>query len=380
MTLKLDLGAGAVSPEGFTPLGRPHGSEIYPLPYADDSVDEIRASHCLEHFGHRIVPDVLKDWVRALKPGGMLNIAVPDFGKIAENYVKGVPQNTEGYLMGGQTDADDFHKAQFDGEKLKRLLAAAGLALIREWRSELEDCAALPISLNLGGTKPHQKAFGVSAVMSMPRLTWTENSVCVMEALNPLSIRYRSVTGAYWGQCLERGLEQALREDAPDAVLTIDYDSIFRRREVSLLMQLMMCHPEADAIAPVQAMRGADHALFAVEDGGRVSRDIFEPDLFPITTAHFGLTLIRASKLVAFAHPWFLDVPAPDGSWGDGRKDADIDFWLKWKAAGNTLFLANRVCIGHLDITVTWPGEDFRPIHQPLRDWRASGPPKEVWK
>lgn len=378
--LKLDLGAGEISPPGFLPLGNRHGSEIFPLPHGDGSVDEIRASHVLEHFPHRQVPDVLKEWARALKPGGQLRIAVPDFRRIAEQYLAGQNAPTEGYLMGGQVDDADFHKAAFDETKLKTLLAGAGLILIRPWVSELQDCAALPISLNLSATKPHMTAIGVSAIMSMPRLTWTENSVCCIEALSPLGVKYRSVTGAYWGQCLERGIEQTIREDNPDAILTIDYDTIFTRSNVSQLMQLMMAHPEADAIAPVQSGRGMDHALFAVDEGGGVSRDVFKPDLFPVTTAHFGLTLIRADKLKNFGKPWFQDVPAPDGTWGDGRKDADIDFWLKWKAAGNTLFLANRIVVGHLDVTVRWPGEDFKPIHQPLRDWRADGPPKDVWK
>ncbi len=44
--IKLDLGAGPVSPDGFIPMGRDHGSEIFPLAAADGSVDEIRASHC----------------------------------------------------------------------------------------------------------------------------------------------------------------------------------------------------------------------------------------------------------------------------------------------------------------------------------------------
>src|SRR6185437_6608660 len=84
-TVRLDLGAGQVSPYGFIPLGRDHGSEIFPLPYGDETVDEIRASHCLEHFPHGQVAAVLKDWVRALKKGGRLRIAVPDFKKIAED-------------------------------------------------------------------------------------------------------------------------------------------------------------------------------------------------------------------------------------------------------------------------------------------------------
>jgi hypothetical protein len=84
--LKLDLGAGAVSPPGFTPMGRAHGTEIYPLrtatKIADESCDEIRASHVLEHFpkragpGHRGPAELGLD---KLKPGGAMKIAVPEF-------------------------------------------------------------------------------------------------------------------------------------------------------------------------------------------------------------------------------------------------------------------------------------------------------------
>jgi SAM-dependent methyltransferase len=135
----------------------------------------IRASHVLEHFPHGQIADVLKEWVRVLKPGGELRIAVPNFEWIAENYVAGQPINTQGYVMGGQIDEADFHKAIFDKRSLTRQLAGAGLMLIREWKSELQDCAALPVSLNLCGTKPHQSEISVSAVMSMPRLAFTDN-------------------------------------------------------------------------------------------------------------------------------------------------------------------------------------------------------------
>ena len=156
--VRLDLGAGRVSPPRFTPLGHGHGSEIYPLSlYADNSVEEIRASHCLEHFSRRQVPHVLAEWVRVLKPGGLLSIAVPDFAKIAANYLEGAAQPTEGYVMGGQVDEDDFHRSLFDRDRLTRLMIAAGLVSVEPWVSSLKDCAALSISLNLRGRKVSAK-------------------------------------------------------------------------------------------------------------------------------------------------------------------------------------------------------------------------------
>lgn len=386
MMVKLDLGAGAVSPEGFTPLGNVNGSSIFPLPYADNAVDEIRASHVLEHFPHKQVLDVLKDWARVLKPGGMLRVAVPDFEKIAEAYVAGKPQITEGYVMGGQVDDADFHKAIFDAAHLRKLMAGAGLMLINEWTSELpDDCAALPISLNLCGTKPHKAEISVSAVMSVPRLGFMDFMFCAIEALPSLNVKIRRHTGAYWSQCIERVIEQTIAEDNPDAILTLDYDAVFTRRDASMLIQLLCCNPHVDAIAPMQSGRGKELPLFwmRTEKGEAItsaSSEIFEPDLTPVSLAHFGLTLLRADKLRSLPKPWFRDVPAPDGTWNDGRIDADIDFWNKWKAVGNSLYLANRVPIGHAELCVKWPGKDLRAIYQPINEFRDNGIPKGAWQ
>lgn len=385
--LKLDLGAGAVSPEGYTPLGNVNGTQIYPLPaFADGSVDAIRASHVLEHFSFREIPAVLNEWARCLKPGGELKIAVPNFGKIAEDYLAGKPQMTEGYVMGGQTDAADYHKAIFDLDHLKRLMAGAGLMLLRSWDSELQDCADLPVSLNLAGTKPYQPEIRVSGVMSVPRLGFMDNFFCAFESLPPLKISVRRHTGAYWSQCIERVLEKTIEDDNPDAILTLDYDTVFTRRDASMLLQLMCCHPEADAIAAVQSARGKDLALFTLQEADKASgpinvpREQFAGDLMQVATAHFGLTLLRTEKLKVLGKPWFLDVPDKTGGWGEGRRDADIDFWRKWQAAGNSLYLANRVPVGHLDLVIRWPGEDLHAIYQPVSDWRENGPPKELWQ
>ena len=389
-TIRLDLGASNRSPDGFTPMGNAHGTAIFPLDkFADGSVDEIRASHVLEHFPSAQIPAVIAEWVRTLRPCGTIKIAVPDFAKIAENYLAGVNQPTEAFIMGGQTAHDDFHKAMFDEAQLKTAMAQAGLMLIRRWESELPDCASLPISLNLMGTKPHMSEIGVSAVMSVPRLGFMDNMFAAVEALPQLNIKLRRCTGAFWGQCLERAMEEALHDDAPDAVLTLDYDSVYSRSDVAMLMQIMCCHPEIDALAAVQAGRGnVSGRLFTIrgDDGNNLTglpSDAFDGDTIKVSTAHFGLTLIRADKLASLPKPWFIDVPAPDGSWGTGRIDADINFWRKWEADGNSLYLANRVPIGHLEMTVLWPaplGEDTTPLTQPVGDWRSNGRPKESWE
>jgi predicted SAM-dependent methyltransferase len=50
--------------------------------YKNDSVDEIYASHVLEHFSRWEYKNVLKRWFDILKPGGTLRLAVPDFDSI----------------------------------------------------------------------------------------------------------------------------------------------------------------------------------------------------------------------------------------------------------------------------------------------------------
>jgi len=389
--LRLDLGAGKESPPGFVSIGQAHGSPIYPLPWPDECAEEIRASHCLEHFGHQEVSKVLKEWMRVLKPGGTIKIAVPDFKKTAEDYLAGKPQPTEGYVMGGQTDLYDYHKAIFDEAHLKQLMHEAGALLLKPWKSELQDCASLPISLNIMGRKPKIKDMSISAVMSCPRLGFTEHSSNSIDTLPRLNVKLRHTFGAFWGPSMQRGMEQVLEEDKPDAILTLDYDTIFRVQEASRLIALAMVYPEYDAIAPMQAGRGPRATpLFQLPgefnrtpDGSHqlVPAETFIPDIADCKTAHFGLTLIRSSAFEKLKKPWFHSEPDEHGGWGDGRVDDDIFFWREFKRAGLRLGLANHVVVGHLELMVKWPSKDaLQATYQTLTDWRQGGPPKDVWE
>lgn len=385
--INLDLGAQDVSPPGYAPMGRHHGTEIYPLDVPDESVDTIRASHVLEHFPHAVVPEVVKHWASKLKPGGVLKIAVPDFGYSAKAYLDGENVPVEGYVMGGQTDKDDFHKALFDESTMVDLFRGAGLSDIGKWDSDCDDCSRLPVSLNMRAVKPVklETPFKIVACMSMPRTCWTINFRCATEQLIKVNVPLQTFEGVYWGQCLERGFDKLI-EDGVDAILTIDYDTVFDAQHVQTLTRLMLLHPEADAICAMQSARGWNSVLATVDLGPdapvptKLPRAMLQADLLKLKTGHFGLTMIRAASLKSVPKPWFLGVPAKDGSWGDGHVDEDIYFWRQWAQSGKTLYAAPRVAAGHVEPMIRWPGRDLGVIHQRVSDYWNDGAPKETWK
>ena len=394
--VRLHLGGGAWKLPGYVNIDRKLNKEGYPLDYPDESVDEIRASHILEHFPHGLTVTVLRDWARALRPGGVLRISVPDVARVITVYndpTSAAP--VEGYLMGGQTDGNDFHFTIFNERKLWMALHEVGLTDIREWHSDIADCAAMPISLNLQGTKPLpgwdlmplDTRLNVTAGMSVPRLGFMANYFSAYQACLPLGIKLRMVEGAYWHQALEECLEDIVEvETPPDLIMTVDYDSIFEKRDVQRLMRIMVDHPEIDALCPIQMRRNNPYPLLTMKtqnaagNASTATWATFAPISTQISTGHFGLTMIRVSSLLEVGHPWFIPQPNKDGRWRDGRVDADVYFWKNWEKHGKTLHLANHVVIGHCELMVSWPGKDLKPTHQHIEDYNLNGRPAHVWR
>jgi predicted SAM-dependent methyltransferase len=384
--MRLNLGAGNTAIEGFEPRDVKRGDSIYPLPDEDGSVEEIRASHVLEHFSHRDVSAVVNHWVAKLVPGGLLRIAVPDFGYVAKEYLAGRAINVQGYLMGGHVDDDDRHGCAFDAEVLEEILLAAGLERLHHWMSEVEDCASLPVSLNLGGYKPSGPAkhcINTTAVLSAPRFGPVTHFRCALNALTRARVPYYIGGGAYWHQVMSELLEEQLQREGTQYIITCDYDTVFGYEDVLELYRLMEAVPQADAICALQSKRGCDQALFGVQGkDGRPVTSIpgyqLERHLFPVSVGHFGLTIFRAATLREHQRPWMEPVANPEGRWTDGKVDADIDFWRRWSEAGRTLYLAPRVVVGHLQELVTWPGKDLKPIYQTVSDFHAGGMPQEA--
>jgi ubiquinone/menaquinone biosynthesis C-methylase UbiE len=71
---------------------------------------------------------VLREWVRVLKPGGVLKIATVDMDKVFDAVAAGNPDGwpIQGYLYGGQTDANDFHKSGYNDGGCEHLMTRVG--------------------------------------------------------------------------------------------------------------------------------------------------------------------------------------------------------------------------------------------------------------
>lgn len=82
---KLDVGCGTRKPDGYIGIDKTkyEGVDILldcrfnKLPFEDESIDEIRTSHFLEHLTFEEVLFIMNEFYRVLKPGHLLDIIVP---------------------------------------------------------------------------------------------------------------------------------------------------------------------------------------------------------------------------------------------------------------------------------------------------------------
>jgi hypothetical protein len=379
--VKLNLGGGEIQIDGYINVDRHVGKEVYPLEYPDNSVDEIRASHILEHFSYHDTVKVLENWLSKLKPGGIIKLSVPDFKKICDQYQKQHDSPINGYVMGGQVDQDDFHRAIFDEFSATQLLRAVGFVDVAPWESDNLDTCKHPVSLNIRAMKPISGIVmarkKISFAMSTPRLTFTENAKCLLGVLLRVPAQVEWGEGAYWSQVLTRTLTTCM-DHGSDYIFTTDYDSWYTADHVNKMLSLMETHPEYDVLVPLQVRRESEQILLGMDrtkDGvTRLTKEDFAQDILPLLTGHFGLTLFRPSALKKLKKPWFLPIPDPNGDWGDLRRDEDVYFWYNCRDCGLKVGVAHEVKIGHMQLICTFPDTEqnnWKPLHVPISDVRA---------
>lgn len=103
------------------------------LPYGDNSVDEIRAFHIIEHFDWWEGQRALTEWYRALKPGGRLWLETPDFLSSCQAFVNGdinVRNSLYGHFFATPWIEGQTHKFLFTEEQLVCQLQWVGFRVI----------------------------------------------------------------------------------------------------------------------------------------------------------------------------------------------------------------------------------------------------------
>lgn len=136
--------------------------------FADNTFDEIYASHVVEHFDYfGELEHTLREWKRVLVPNGRLAISVPDLDILARLFVQtdALSFNDRFLIMrmmfGGHVNEYDHHKAGLSQDLLTGFLMLAGFAGIERVAAFgiCDDASSLkfrdvPISLNMIAMKP----------------------------------------------------------------------------------------------------------------------------------------------------------------------------------------------------------------------------------
>ena len=122
--LKLHLGCGTNKLAGWINIDSVAGCRpdlvhdiTQPLPYPDQSVDEILAEDLLEHFDKYMRCVVFGEWARVLKVGGTITVQVPNFKKILFRYFKFGFDNFVDFIFGENMWRSEIYIGHFGNHK-----------------------------------------------------------------------------------------------------------------------------------------------------------------------------------------------------------------------------------------------------------------------
>lgn len=133
--LKLDIGSSIERVEGYTSVDLYMPAEIRDdvtklEQFTNESVEEVRVYHLLEHLKTDDVPIALGQIFRVLKPHGKIEIEVPDLVWLLEDFLNTPEMERWGWklqtLFGMQNHEGEFHRTGFSGPRLRQLLIRAG--------------------------------------------------------------------------------------------------------------------------------------------------------------------------------------------------------------------------------------------------------------
>jgi SAM-dependent methyltransferase len=132
-------------------------------PLDDASADEILSVHVVEHFWRWEIRDVLREWMRVLKPGGRMIVECPNIQSACQTFLENPAQFSKEDRNGQRTmwvfygdpswkDPLMIHRWGYTPESLKELLTEVGLADVRQEPAQFK--MREPRDMRIAGTKP----------------------------------------------------------------------------------------------------------------------------------------------------------------------------------------------------------------------------------
>jgi len=155
----LDIGCGESKLEGAIGIDirRTKSVDIIAdarhLPFKDEVFDHVYSSHLIEHFSHREVKDVVKEWVRVLTKGGTIEIRCPWLRVRALIFFLRPTWGNVKHIYGGQEHEGNFHKCGFSFNLLKELLEECGITKVRRVIKAYKGIPFIPDCLHVRGVK-----------------------------------------------------------------------------------------------------------------------------------------------------------------------------------------------------------------------------------
>lgn len=114
-----------------------YSKDITKLPFDDNSIDLIYASHVIAYFDREEIISLLNEWKRVLKNDGILRLATPDFSEMIRLYHNKVItlKDIIGPLYGKMKMGNSiiYHKTTYDFESLKEILKELGFKNINRY-------------------------------------------------------------------------------------------------------------------------------------------------------------------------------------------------------------------------------------------------------
>jgi SAM-dependent methyltransferase len=132
-------------------------------PFEDACADEILSVHVVEHFWRWEIRDVLREWVRVLRPGGRMIVECPNIQSACQTFLENPAQYSREDQDGQRTmwvfygdpawkDPLMIHRWGYTPESLKALLGEVGLKDVRQEPAQFK--LREPRDMRIVGNKP----------------------------------------------------------------------------------------------------------------------------------------------------------------------------------------------------------------------------------